>query len=610
MRNTSRTSRGGKPGPTNAGRHESELIAKLDELLSREDLEVEDARAALLEAASSIKEQVGRQAILTALYETATEIIDVHVVGQVLQAAVNRAKVLLNSDLAYLALYEPQTKGTRVTATVGSISPDFGSLHVPFGAGMGGKVSQLRQPFFTPDYLNDERLVHLPRVDYGIKQEGVRGMIGVPLSARNQFLGALFVADRVVRHYSESEVSCLQGLAALIAVALENARLFEREEASLKQSQIAYQSLNARLVATEREASIHRRIVAILERNGSLGELSSVVEKELNATAEFTPPMGSGIAEGLDEQCYSADVGTPPLVRLTVRANSPLAGSDQRVLERVVQAAETLLLRKEINASQKALAGSSVFQRLLFGRISIAEAAAFKEQLEIDLLATCCIAAFRAEAKTPEEMMSLVRRAFREDPVLVAQMDGVALALFQNVDNERLEDIQRLMNSLAGVPVSIGMTRCPEPVMEAAEAARNAINSADLIVMLGRAGEPTAEMDIGPEMLLLKRASPADVAAYIDATIGQLIAYDAGHPGELIGTLRAYIDAGLNAARAAEGLGVHYKTVIQRLDRISRIAAVDLKDSRQLFRLQIALLMLGMRGANQVEHLPENRAVT
>jgi hypothetical protein len=576
-------------------RREENLPQRLEELLSAPDLDLERARAGLMEASEMLKEQSGRQAVLTALYETATEIIDVHVSGEVLQAAVNRAKVLLSSDLAYLALYDPQSRGTRVTATVGAVSPGFGSLHVHLGAGMGGKVSQLREPFFTPDYLVDDRLVHLPRVDQGIKAEGVRGMIGVPLIARNQFLGALFVADRVVRHYTESDVSCLQGLAALIAVALENARLFEREEASLKQTQIAYESLNARLAASEREASIHRRIVAILGRNGSLDELSAVVEKELNATAGFVPASGQKVEDPIDENAYSSDVGNPSVLRLMVRARSPLTGGDRRILERVVQAAETLLLRRNVLTVEKALAGSALFQRLLSGGGKIAEARELGEEIAIDLLRPCTIAAFRANERSPEQMMAFVRQAFGAIPHLISQQSGAALALFQETNGSHLGRIQEALNLLAGVPVAIGTATCAEPVVNAGDAARKAVNSVDLVVVLGKAGDVTADLSVTPEALLLRSAEPGDVEAYIETALGQVLAYDGNRPGELVATMRAYFDAGLNAAKAAEILRIHYKTVMQRLDRISKVSGIDFKDPKQMFRVQIALFMLGMK---------------
>lgn len=585
-------------GANERAQREADLSRKLEELLAAPDLDLTRARAGLAEATAALREQSGRQAILTALYETATEIIDVHVVGLVLQAAVSRAKGLLNSDLAYLALYDPQSKGTRVTATVGAVSPDFGSLHVPLGAGMGGKVSQLREPFFTPDYLVDERMVHLPRVDRGIEAEGVRGMVGVPLIARNQFLGALFVADRVVRHYSEEEVSCLQGLAALIAVALENARLFEREEASLKRTQIAYESLNTRLAASEREASIHRRIVAILGRNGSLDELSAVVEKELDATAEFTACSDDRPTDSLaEDNVYSSGVGDPASLMLTVHAKSPLTGGDRRILERVVQAAETLLLRRNVVAIEKTLAGSALFQRLLSAGLQVGEAVRLADEIQIDLLKPCTIAGFKSAAHSPEQMLFFIHQAFGKVPHLVSQSAGVALALFQDGKSMDLHDLQIAMNRLAGMPVAIGTAACEEPVSLAADAARKAVNSVDLIVMLGKAGDPAADISVTAEALILKNTAPQDVQAYIDAMLGPVIAYDGNRPGELVATIRAYFDASLNATKAAEILDIHYKTMMQRLDRISKISGIDFKDPKLMFRVQIALFMLEMRGS-------------
>ncbi|MDX3978596.1 helix-turn-helix domain-containing protein [Shinella sp.] len=574
---------------------EMDLAERLDKLINSANLGVEDARAALVEANTALRAQEGRQGVLAALYQTATEIIDVHVVGQVLEAAVSRAKALLKADLGYLALYDAQSRGTRVTATVGSVSPGFGSLHVPLGIGMGGRVSQMRVPFVTADYLADERLVHLPRVDEGIRSEGIRGMVGVPLIARHQFLGALFVADRTARRYTDEDVACLQGLAALIAVALENARLFEREDAALKRTQLAYQSLNTRLAASEREASLHRRMVALVGRNGSLDELAAIVEKELGAKAGFVPTADALHDEGDgDDRRYQARVGSEQVWTLTVDASAPLTGSDRRLLERIVQAAETLLLRKGLKEIERAWRGGIALQALLSDGLTPDDAEALAEETGVDLNHPCKVFAFKAPGILPEKIAALLRGLFGPRACLIGQYSKTAMAFVLEGEGIDLLRLQEAINTLAGEPVAIGTAPCRDPLSRARQSALNAVHAAEMILALGQAGT-ASDLRIPPEMLLLRNAEAEDIEAFIAAALGPLNDPEHRNAGDLVATLRAYFDAGSNAVKASAALGVHYKTMAQRLERISRLTGLDFKDSQQVLRVQIALLLLGIK---------------
>ena len=63
-----------------------------------------------------------REAGLAALLDTARELATEHDPAQVLEAIVRRARHLLQTDLAYLTLYDPVAKDTFMRATSGSVS--------------------------------------------------------------------------------------------------------------------------------------------------------------------------------------------------------------------------------------------------------------------------------------------------------------------------------------------------------------------------------------------------------------------------------------------------------------------------------------------------------
>jgi two-component system NtrC family sensor kinase len=72
-----------------------------------------------------------------------------------------------------------------------------------------------------------------PDTDFPVHApQGVRDLAVVPLRARGETLGALFVGYRVDHHFTVEEEKLLEGLAEMASLALDHARLFETVEAA------------------------------------------------------------------------------------------------------------------------------------------------------------------------------------------------------------------------------------------------------------------------------------------------------------------------------------------------------------------------------------------
>jgi hypothetical protein len=83
---------------------------------------------------------------------------------------------------------------------------------------------------------------------------------------------------------------------------------------------------------------------------------------------------------------------------------------------------------------------------------------------------------------------------------------------------------------------------------------------------------------VGSYGLLLDVGSPERLAAWADDLIGPLIAYDAKHGGDLVGTLEAYLRAWGQITRCSATLYVHPNTLKYRLQRIRDILGADPRD--------------------------------
>ncbi len=149
-----------------------------------------------------------REAQLTALFDTATDLAASRDLDAVLQAIVRRARLLLGTELAYLTLPDEEAGDTYMRVTDGSVSPLFQTLRLELGEGLGGLVAQTARPYATPDYRTDARFHHTRNIDAGVLDEGLVAILGVPLLLEKQVIGVLFAADRNPRPFSPDEGRC------------------------------------------------------------------------------------------------------------------------------------------------------------------------------------------------------------------------------------------------------------------------------------------------------------------------------------------------------------------------------------------------------------------
>ena len=205
-----------------------EVTAKFLEMLlagaSREDLDLVVAEAevsgstpeqlaALREQhalALRLREQLerhqSREAQLTALYETANDLIGIRWTSNraILTAIVRRARQLLNADMTYLSLND-RARGRVVheghLRFIHSRSPQPpGSRSAPACWAWWPRRGRRTTPTTTSTYrpLRAPRL-HLPSA-VGADQ-GIRAILGVPLLVEGQVIGALLATHRTVRAF-------------------------------------------------------------------------------------------------------------------------------------------------------------------------------------------------------------------------------------------------------------------------------------------------------------------------------------------------------------------------------------------------------------------------
>ncbi len=71
-----------------------------------------------------------------------------------------------------------------------------------------------------------------PQVKHALELEGVRQVINVPLFAKGEFVGAFNLGTRDERHIAPEEMSLLAAIGHQVAIAVENARLYDQAQQS------------------------------------------------------------------------------------------------------------------------------------------------------------------------------------------------------------------------------------------------------------------------------------------------------------------------------------------------------------------------------------------
>ncbi|MBW5485108.1 GAF domain-containing protein, partial [Streptomyces bambusae] len=215
-----------------------------------------------------------REAELEALFDTAGDLAALRDLDSVLRAIVRRARTLLRSDVAYLTLHDPAAGDTYMRVTEGSVSAAFQQLRLAMGDGLGGLVAQTARPYASTDYRTDTRFRHVPAIDEGVAEEGLCGILGVPLRLGTRVIGVLFAADRAPREFSPEAIALLASLADHAAIAIDSARRLEETRAALAELDAANRTARAQSAAISRAAETHDRLMDLVLRGGGVGDLA------------------------------------------------------------------------------------------------------------------------------------------------------------------------------------------------------------------------------------------------------------------------------------------------------------------------------------------------
>jgi purine catabolism regulator len=145
-----------------------------------------------------------------------------------------------------------------------------------------------------------------------------------------------------------------------------------------------------------------------------------------------------------------------------------------------------------------------------------------------------------------------------------------------------------------GFTVSVGFSGPAEAPTGVAGSLREVTSVMESLARFKRWSQVVAVPELGLTGLLAA-VTDERLVDYSRRHLGPLIEHDTSRKGNLVATLRAYLETG-EQQQAAKRLRVHPNTLRYRLDRIREISGVDLEDPETRLNLAVALRVQALLG--------------
>ena len=572
---------------------------------------------------SSFQHWRRREQELSAILAGVRELAELRDVDTLLERIVDRARGLLGADVAYLTGHHDNA--LRVRTTSGVIAPELRELVVPVGVGLASRVVTQRTPQWTSAYHENRAVPHGEGVDAAVTAEGLRSLLGVPLLAGTEVLGALFAANRTTYEFSPDEIALLGAFADHAAVVLQTARLLEATQSAAEEAREATSVLAENLAATERASRVHEDLTSVVVEGGSAREIAETLSHSLDRrvlvlgrdllpvadapfvrpgeapTAEPSPPVLEAIERSRHSgRCVPVAQGDEVEHAVTVVSDDALLGAillgpgerelgpvEQRTAERAAQITALVTLKQDAIVDAENRVSGEILTDLLHPRTRDTTGVTARGRgrgIHLERVRSLVVLAVPAGER--RRCLGIVRAL--PTSILVGEEDGLLVALTSDGDPPTVAGAtrQQLTRRHATRVLAVAGSAIGD-VDQVSTSFATAHRCAGLLERMGRDDGVVDVRAYAPYLAMFGADGP-DPREFIDVVIGPLLTRDDTHGGDLVATLTAYLDAQSSPTRAARALHVHVNTVLQRLERITSLLGEGWREPEALFRISVA----------------------
>jgi sigma-B regulation protein RsbU (phosphoserine phosphatase) len=160
------------------------------------------------------------ESVLATLAEIGEEINASLNLDRVLAKIAATVKRLIDYEIFSVMLLDRETQTLSHRFAIGHSQEVIDHWRIPVGQGITGTAAATREPVRVSDVTNDTRYINAI--------DAVRSEMAVPLIFHDEVIGVLDLQSRHADYFTHEQQGLLTLLASRLAVAIENARLFER----------------------------------------------------------------------------------------------------------------------------------------------------------------------------------------------------------------------------------------------------------------------------------------------------------------------------------------------------------------------------------------------
>jgi sugar diacid utilization regulator len=522
----------------------------------------------------------------------------------------------------------------------------------PYGEGPSSRAFRSREPVTIRDAQIDPAFV--PWAGVAVEQ-GYRSLAAIPLVVSGEAIGTLNCYTRSVHEFSPEELLLLETMANQAAAAITAARLHEQEQATIKRLEEARGSLEAQTHLLERSEEIHAELTGVVLADSGLAAIAAALARILSGSVVIAEPAGTvlaaaafgaiptGLAEIVGDPAALAarlleprepvelrpgddpavagrtfvapvTIGREVVARLWVlQPTGDLGALERRALEHGATVVALELLKQRIASAAESKFKGELLYDLIDGRLAGLPALDNRARyLAFDLSNRFAILVVQhdpeADQAAPDGAVLgdrhilgvadlVVRRLHHE--ALIAERDGQVVLLLSEATRQSPTQVRDLADAIRreirrGAPrTSVSISAGPW-VTDPREVARSYDIARSTMELAKRANlhdRTIIVSDLGVAGLLLSAGTLNDLAPFSSSIVDPIRVYDDRRGGDLLATLRVYLDKGCSTAETARALVVHPNTVAYRISRIRSILGIDPAQPDAFLRIQLALII-------------------
>jgi two-component sensor histidine kinase/putative methionine-R-sulfoxide reductase with GAF domain len=288
-----------------------------------------------------------RIAELTALHRVNSAANSSLNLNDMLNETAQAVVAVTRADICSIFLYEPEWDQLVLTATSGLAQDAVGKVRLQMGEGITGQAAMEGKPIAVRDAWSDPRFKYVP----ALHEERAASLLAVPvvLFTNEMLVGVITIHTFEPRDFSGDEIKFLETVAGEMAIAIENARLYEQTDARLRQKVAELSTLQGvsahiaatlnlpevlSLIAHQAAHLVHADAAAIYELHPDAGLLELVAQYNLQDPThnihqgKSVPKITLNVERSIIAQAVMRGIPTPLPPEADAHLGLPTASED------------------------------------------------------------------------------------------------------------------------------------------------------------------------------------------------------------------------------------------------------------------------------------------